>query len=176
MSAFWAVPENEQNLSDIEKVDKAMLRAKNKAKQLYQKVVDYVHSIDSTKTIHIGETGWASSSDGFYGKDGSRATDEYKQGLYYKHMREWTNEAGISCFYFEAFDEQWKDAGNPNGSENHFGLFTLKGEAKYPIWDLVDNGTFKGLTRDGNPIKKTFNGDKEALLKTVLVPNTNYPK
>ena len=176
MSAFWAVPENEQNLSDIEKVDKAMLRAKNEAKQLYQKVVDYVHSIDLTKTIHIGETGWASSSDGFYGKDGSRATDEYKQGLYYKHMREWTNEAGISCFYFEAFDEQWKDAGNPNGSENHFGLFTLKGEAKYPIWDLVDNGTFKGLTRDGNPIKKTFNGDKEALLKTVLVPNTNYPK
>ena len=96
--------------------------------------------------------------------------------MYYKHLREWTNETGISCFYFEAFDEQWKDAGNPNGSENHFGLFTLKGEAKYPIWDLVDNETFKGLTRDGNPIKKTFNGDKEALLKTVLVPNTNYPK
>ena len=34
--------------------------------------------------------------------------------------------------------------------------------------------TFFGYLLD--PIKKTFNGDKEALLKTVLVPNTNYPK
>lgn len=174
--AFWTVPESEQNLSDIEKVDNAMIRARNKAQQLYKKVVNYVHSIDSTKTIHIGETGWASISDGHYGKDGSRATDQYKQGLYYKHMREWTNKAGISCFYFEAFDEQWKDAGNPNGSENHFGLFTLKGEAKYPIWDLVDQGIFDGLQRDGNKITKTFNGDKEALLKTVMVPNTDYPR
>jgi exo-beta-1,3-glucanase (GH17 family) len=41
---------------------------------------------------------------------GSKATDEYKEGLYYQLLREWTNNAGISCFYFEAFDEQWKDA------------------------------------------------------------------
>lgn len=174
--AFWGVPDNEQQLSDIEKIDNAMIRAKNKAQQLYTKVKEYVHSIDSTKTIHIGETGWATISSGHYGENGSRATDQYKQGLYYKHMREWTNKDGISCFYFEAFDEQWKDAGNPLGSENHFGLINLKGEAKYPIWNLVDKGTFKGLTRGGKPITKTFNGDKEALLKTVLVPNTNYPR
>lgn len=173
---FWTVPEEDNALTDLEKVDNAMLRALNKSKELYKAVSDYVHSIDSTKTIHIGETGWASISDGHYGKDGSRATDEYKQGLYYKHMREWTNAEGISCFYFEAFDEQWKDAGNPMGSENHFGLFTLNGEAKYPIWDLVDKGTFKGLKRDGNEITKSFNGDKEALLKTVMVPNTDYPR
>ncbi|UAM99181.1 glycosyl hydrolase family 17 [Polaribacter litorisediminis] len=176
MPGFWRVPENEQNLTDIEKVDKAMLRAAAKAKQLYQKVVDYVHSIDASKTIHIGETGWATTSSGHYGVNGSRATDEYKQALYYKHLREWTNKEGISCFYFEAFDEQWKDAQNPKGSENHFGLFTLNGEAKYPIWDLVDKGIFNGLTRDGHKIKKTFEGDKEALMKTVLVPNTEYPR
>jgi hypothetical protein len=29
-----------------------------------------------------------------------------------------------------------------------------------------------GLTRDGNQIKKTYNGSKEELLKQVLVPNT----
>ncbi|WP_397446872.1 glycosyl hydrolase family 17 protein [Polaribacter sp. R77954] len=173
---FWKVPEDENNLSDLEKVDKAMLRALNFAKMHYNDVKKYVHSIDSTKTIHIGETGWATISSGHYGVNGSRATDQYKQGLYYKHLRDWTNKAGISCFYFEAFDEQWKDAGNPLGSENHFGLINLKGEAKYPIWDLVDNGTFKGLTRGGKTITKTFNGDKEALLKTVLVPNTDYPR
>jgi hypothetical protein len=91
-------------------------------------------------------------------------------------MRDWTNKEGISCFYFEMFDEQWKDANNPEGSENHFGLINLKGEAKYPIWDLVDKGVFRGLTRDGKTITKTFNGDREALMKTVLVPNTDYPR
>lgn len=173
---FWKIPENDKNLSDIEKIDNAMLRALEKSKELYKSVSDYVKSIDSTKTIHIGETGWATTSSGHYGENGSRATDEYKQGLYYKHLREWTNKQGISCFYFEAFDEQWKDAANPLGSENHFGLINLKGEAKYPIWDLVDNGTFKGLTRNGKAITKTFGGDKKELMKTVLVPNTEYPR
>ena len=173
---FWKVPENEQNLSDIEKVDAAMLRALEFAKRQYKDVSDYVKSIDSTKTIHIGETGWATTSNGHYGVNGSKATDEYKQGLYYKHLREWTNKEGISCFYFEAFDEQWKDVQNAEGSENHFGLINLKGEAKYGIWDLVDKGVFKGLTRLGKPISKTYNGNKEALLKDVLVPNTEYQR
>jgi exo-beta-1,3-glucanase (GH17 family) len=173
---FWKVPENEQGLSDKEKIDNSMLRALEFAKTQYKEVSEYVKSIDSTKTIHIGETGWATISSGHYGVNGSRATDEYKQGLYYNHLREWTNKEGISCFYFEAFDEQWKDAHNPKGSENHFGLFTLKGEAKYPIWDLVDKGLFKDLKRDGKIITKTFKGNKEALMKTVLVPNTEYPR
>jgi hypothetical protein len=69
-----------------------------------------------------------------------------------------------------AFDEIWKDAGNPAGSENHFGLFTLNGQAKYAIWDLEDKGVFKGLTRDGNAIGKTYGGDKQALMKEVLLP------
>ncbi|TXD51934.1 MULTISPECIES: glycosyl hydrolase family 17 protein [unclassified Polaribacter] len=174
--AFWKVPAHEKGLSDLEKIDHAMARAVNFAKTQYKEVSKYVKSVDATKTVHIGETGWATTSSGHYGENGSRATDEYKQGLYYKHLREWTKKAGISCFYFEAFDEQWKDAANPNGSENHFGLFTLKGEAKYPIWNLVDNGAFKDLKRDGKIITKTFNGDKEALMKAVLVPNTEYPR
>jgi len=173
---FWKIPKYEKKLSKKDKVNSAMNRALNFAKNQYYNVSEYVKSIDSTKTIHIGETGWATISDGHYGKDGSRATDEYKQGLYYNLLREWTSKEGISCFYFEAFDEQWKDAQNAQGSENHFGLFTLKGEAKFPIWNLVDKGVFKDLKRGGNPILKTFNGKKEALMKTVLVPNTEYPK
>nr|WP_321228008.1 glycosyl hydrolase family 17 protein [uncultured Psychroserpens sp.] len=173
---FWKVPDNEQDLSDLEKVDAAMLRALDFAKTQYKNVSEYVKSVDSSKTIHIGETGWASISNGHYGINGSRATDQYKQGLYYQQLREWTSKEGISCFYFEAFDEQWKDAQNSEGSENHFGLINLKGEAKYPLWNLVDKGAFKGLTRNGVPITKTYNGDKEALLKDVLVPNTDYPR
>lgn len=167
---FWGVSYDEENLSEIEKLDKAMLRAKQFAKAQYDSVSNYMKSLGVNKPIHIGETGWASVSNGFYGQNGSKATDEYKQGLYYKFMREWTNKAGISCFYFEAFNEQWKDAHNSNGSENHFGLFTIDGKAKYPIWDLVDKGIFNGLTRDNNQIKKTYNGDKDKLLMEVLLP------
>lgn len=175
-SAYWKVPENEENLSDKEKVDAAMLRALDFAKRQFDSVSNYMKSIGVKKPIHIGETGWASVSNGHYGANGSRATDEYKQGLYHKHMREWTNKENISCFYFEAFDEQWKDGQNPLGSENHFGLINLKSEAKYPLWDMVDEGIFEGLTRDGKPITKTYDGNLEALMKDVLVPNTDYPK
>lgn len=168
--AFWHVPDEEATLSDIEKVDAAMVRARKFAMDQYDSVKSYMKSLGVDKPVHIGETGWATVSSGYYGPNGSKATDEYKQGLYYRHMREWTNSKGISCFYFEAFDEQWKDAHNPKGSENHFGLFTLDGKAKYPVWNQVDSGLFEGLTRDGNSITKTYQGDKSLLLKQVLVP------
>jgi exo-beta-1,3-glucanase (GH17 family) len=174
--AFWKTPHHLRNLTDKEKVDASMARALNFAKNQYKGVSNYMKSLGVNKPIHIGETGWATTSNGHYGINGSRATDEYKQGLYYNSIRNWTNTAGISCFYFEAFDEQWKDANNSNGSENHFGLINLKGEAKYPLWDLVDKGVFKGFTRNGKPITKTFNGNKETLMKTVLVPNTEYQR
>lgn len=169
---FWGIPEAEEGNEDIEKINAAMQRAIEFSKKQYDSVASYMKSIGVNKPIHIGETGWATVSKGFYGPNGSRATDEYKQGLYHKLMREWTNSKGISCFYFEAFNEQWKDAYHPNGSENHFGLFTKDGKAKYPIWDLVDKGAFDGLTRDGNSIIKTYNGDIKILMKDVMVPPT----
>ncbi|WP_394970507.1 glycosyl hydrolase family 17 [uncultured Croceitalea sp.] len=167
---FWGVSASEKELSDIEKIDASMLRAKEYAMSQYNNVSKYMKSLGTDKPIHIGETGWATTSNGHYGPEGSKATDEYKEALYYKHMREWTNEEGISCFYFEGFDEQWKDAANPLGSENHFGLINLEGEAKYALWNSVDNGIFEGLTRDGKPITKTYNGNREELMKEVLVP------
>ncbi len=168
--AFWLVPEEENNLTEAEKVEAAMQRALEFSQIQHDSVTNYMKSLGVNKPVHIGETGWSTVSNGHYGKNGSRATDEYKSGRYHELMRAWTNKAKISCFYFEAFDEQWKDAHNAKGSENHFGLINLKGEAKYALWDLVDQGVFDGLTRDGNPITKTYNGDKEALMKEVLVP------
>ena len=170
---FWGIPEAHRDVPDTTKIEMAMERALKFAQKQYDSVTNYMKSLGVNKPIHIGETGWASVSDGYYGDKGSRATDEYKQGIYHKLMRDWTNKDGISCFYFEAFNEKWKDSRNPKGSENHFGLFTIEGKAKYPIWDLVDKGIFDGLTRDGNPITKTYNGNKEDLMKTVLVPPTH---
>jgi exo-beta-1,3-glucanase (GH17 family) len=167
---FWKVPSKENSLTDIEKVDAGMARAQEFAETQYNNVKDYVKSIRPNKPIHIGETGWASSSDGLYGNEGSKASDEYKQGMYYKSMRKWTAKKGISCFFFEAFDETWKDKANQNGSENHFGLFTVDGKAKYALWNQVDAEKFKGLKRDGNSIGKTFSGNEELLKKTVLIP------
>ena len=167
---FWLSEEQDAAQSDREKVDAAMIRALDFAKKQYDSVSNYMKSLGVNKPIHIGETGWASVSDGFYGPKGSRATDEYKQGMYHRLMREWTKKAGISCFYFEAFNEPWKDAHNPKGSENHFGLLTVDGQAKCALWDLVDMGIFDGLSRNGNPITKTYDGDINTLMENVLIP------
>jgi exo-beta-1,3-glucanase (GH17 family) len=168
--AFWFVPNEENELPNKEKIESAMQRALNFAIAQHLNVSNYVKSLGVNKPVHIGETGWATTSNGPYGADGSKAADEYKSGKYYKLMRTWSNKENISCFYFEAFDEQWKDVGNEGGSENHFGLINLNGEAKYALWDLVDRGVFNGLTRDGKFISKTFNGKKEDLLMQALVP------
>ncbi len=170
---FWGVPEDEYHLSDLEKIHSAMDRSLEFAVNQFNAVVEYMRSIGEDKPVHIGETGWATVSNEYYGPDGARATDEYKSGMYYQMIRDWSDENGVTVFYFEAFDEPWKDALNPLGSENHFGLINLQAQAKYPIWDLVDEGIFEGLTRDGQPITKTYNGDKDALMEDVLVPPTN---
>ncbi|MEL7118482.1 MAG: glycosyl hydrolase family 17 protein [Bacteroidota bacterium] len=167
---FWGVRESEEDLTDIEKIDMAMQRSLNYAIAQYDSVAAYMKMLGIEKPIHIGETGWASSSNGHYGPEGSKATDEYKEAIYHQALRDWTNENKISCFYFEAFDETWKDAGNPGGSENYFGLFTVDGKAKYAIWDMVDKGVFEGLGRNRNPITKTYDGDKESLLNEVMLP------
>lgn len=167
---FWGIAEEENDLSGEEKISNAIERALKYAQNQYESTRNYLHSLGIEKPVHIGETGWASASNGFYGPEGSKATDEYKQGLYYQRMRNWTMGAGISCFYFEAFDEPWKDAGNPGGSENYFGLFDVNGKAKFAVWDQVDQGVFEGLTRGGHPVSKTFHGDKKALLEDVAVP------
>lgn len=167
---FWGVFESEIHLSEKEKIDAAMIRARDYSIFQIKSVSNYMKSLGVDKPIAIGETGWASIASDLYGNSGSKATDEYKSAKFYKLMREWSDNEKLSLFYFEAFDEQWKDSGNPQGSENHFGLINLKGQAKFALWELVDKGVFKGLTRDGKPITKTYNGDEKALWEDVKTP------
>jgi len=169
---FWGIKENELQLTEKEKIDSAMTRARDYSIKQYNNVVSYMKSIGVNKPVHIGETGWAAFSNELYGIEGSKATDEYKSAQFYNLMREWTNKSGITCFYFEAFDENWKDSSNPLGSENHFGLINLQSEAKYALWNAVDKDIFKGLTRNGKPITKTYNGDEKALWLDVKVPTS----
>jgi len=165
---LWGVPANEASLSVLQRADAAVMRSKALAIEQYQGAADYIKSLGIEKPIHIGETGWASVSGATYGANGSQAADEYKSRRYYEAMREWTDSNRMSCFYFEAFDERWKDENRVSGSENHFGLITLEGKAKYALWDLVDAGRFAGLTRNGASITKTFDGDESQLKASIL--------
>jgi len=173
---FWDIPyEDTKNKTQRKLIDEAMIRARDYAISQYQSVKKYVESLGVSKPIHIGETGWATVSNGHYGRKGSHAADQYKQAHYFKLLSEWTKENQITCFYFEAFDEPWKEAHNPKGSENHFGLFTVDGKAKYALWDEVNKGTFKGLTRNGAPITKTFKGKSDNLFISVIPPRILEP-
>lgn len=168
--SFWQSPSEEKNLSDSQRIENAMNRAVEYAINQFNSVKSYVNKLGLEKPMHIGETGWASVSHGLYGNEGSRAADEYKQAIYYKRIREWSNKNKISCFYFEAFDERWKDPNHEGGSENHFGLFTIEGKVKMAIWDEVDQGLFEGLGRDASTVKKTYDGSESGVRKTVLAP------
>lgn len=170
---FWGVSEDEAGLSDMDKIEAAMQRSLDYAISQYQSVVDYMKSLGVNKQVHIGETGWATVSNGYYGEEGSKATDEFKSARFHDMIRTWSEQNQVSVFYFEAFDEKWKDVANQLGSENHFGLINLSSQAKYALWDEVDAGVFEGLTRDGKPITKTFNGDLDSLMNTVKVPPVN---
>ena len=168
--SFWnldVIPENEDKQDTIKQ---AIKRAVDYELNQFDSVKKYVHEIDPSKEVHIGETGWSSVASDLYGYGGTEAADEFKLGLYYQMISDICYSMALTCFYFSAFNEPWKDSTNENGSENHFGLFTLEGKAKFPLWEQVDNGVFNNLTRGGNPIEKTYNGNFEALLKDSNIP------
>jgi len=170
-SGFWV--ESQKNTAHLDtkaRIELAVQSAVDYAVSQYQAVESYVESLGIEKPIHIGETGWASVSSDLYGPSGTQAADQYKQALYYQKMSDWTKANRVSCFYFEAFDEPWKDAAHPLGSENHFGLIDVKGTLKYALWESFDLGVFQGLSRDGNPLKKSFNGEFEQMFNSVKLP------
>ena len=170
---FWGVNADDEKLDKMQQIDSSMSRSIDFAKTQYESVLTYIENLGIEKPVHIGETGWSTRDNSFFDKDGSAAADEYKQKLYYEGMRAWTDSDSISCFFFEAFNEKWKDDTHRNGSENHFGLFTIDGQAKYTLWDELDSGLFNGLERNGHPISKTYNGNSEDLFKDVFPPPFN---
>lgn len=164
---FWEIESEESEMNKEQQIFSRMTRAVEYAKNQYEGVRKYMKSLGINKPIHIGETGWATQCNELYGNAGSGATDELKASHYYDLMKKWTDSQAISMFYFEAFDETWKDAQNPGGSENHFGLFTVDGKAKFIVWKKIDEGVLDGLTRDGNPIRKTYDGRVDLLWEDV---------
>jgi len=167
---FW-IDSSTQIDNEILDAKKAVNRAVTYAKNQYANTKKYVQSISKEKEVHIGETGWSTMDNNFYGKNGSGAADEIKQAYYYQKIRKWTQENKIACFYFEAFDEPWKDQNNVNGSENHFGLISLNGKVKMALWEDFKKFNMSKLRRI-ETLKKSFNGDSlEAYNSLLSVPH-----
>lgn len=164
----WALAA-ESGLPATEQQARAVERALAHQRAQVEAMRAYMTGNGIDREIHIGETGWATRDDSHIGDEGTRATNEYTAKLFHDGLRAWTDSEGVSCFYFQAFDEPWKSS-TVDGSESHFGLFTAAGEAKAAIWHLVDAGAFEGLGRNGKVVTKTFGGDMERLLKTVKPP------
>lgn len=140
---------NDSTYSDIEKSIEYVKEQYFKIKQL------------TDTPIHIGETGWA-TKDNYLHKE---VANEINQKMYYEKIKKLSNELSISCFYFSAFDEPWKQLSHADGFQNHYGLFTFDGRAKFALWKMVDENKFKKLGRGifCSEVTKTYDGKLEWL-------------
>lgn len=73
--------------------------------------------------VVITEAGWATNSNG-RGIEPHNVSEE-NQEIYYQDLVNWTDEAGILTFVFEAFDESWKGSNEPLEPEKHWGLYKI---------------------------------------------------
>jgi len=86
------------------------------------------------KPIAITEAGWCTSSNG-RGMNAEHAVQEL-QAIYYQDLMDWTRQAGLLCFVFEAFDEPWKGSPDALEPEKHWGLFTVDRRPKLVMQQL----------------------------------------
>ncbi len=107
-------------------IDDAMAKTINEYKAVQQRFPD--------KYIAIGEAGWATAGNFSQTLTGQATTQN--QTTYYGQLTSWAKENDVLAFWFEAFDENWKD---PTGAglEAHWGLFTADRQPKPAISALI---------------------------------------
>jgi len=86
------------------------------------------------KPVMITEAGWATNSNG-RGICPSNVSEEHQE-IYYNDLVNWSEEAEILTFVFEAFDEPWKGSDEPLEPEKHWGLFTVDRKPKLVMKEL----------------------------------------
>ena len=84
---------------------------------------DSVARLYPGKPVVITEAGWATNSNGRGIEPHNTSQD--LQAIYLRDLMAWTDDAGILCFVFEAFDEPWKGSPDPMEPEKHWGLYTV---------------------------------------------------
>jgi len=90
--------------------------------------VDSVARLYPGKLVVITEAGWTTHSNG-RGIEPHNTSQEL-QAIYLRQLLRWTEEAGLLCFVFEAFDEPWKGSPDPLEPEKHWGLYTVDRQPK----------------------------------------------
>lgn len=110
------------------------------ARKDYGAVRTYLDSIGKTAMpIVIGETGWKAVASG---GEVSRA-HPVNQKMYFERLQAWGSELKTSgsgpaaIFYFEAFDEPWKQA------DDKWGLFNVNRQARYVVQGLYPAATWE---------------------------------
>lgn len=86
------------------------------------------------KPVVITEAGWATGANG----KGipSEVANEDLQISYCADLIDWTRNAKILTFVFEAFDEPWKGSTDPMEPEKHWGLYTVNRKPKKVVDQL----------------------------------------
>ncbi len=130
-----------KNVPEAQRAQAMMDAAITETRRQYQEARDFLdHKGLSYLPIIIGETGWNAVD---IGRQRFRA-HPVNQKFYFDRLQAWLAEgrAGSSApkqiFYFEAFDEPWKQG------DDKWGLFNAKREARYTVQALNAPGTTFG--------------------------------
>lgn len=111
------------------------------------------------KRIVIGETGWPSE-----GKTIKKAVpSKENQARFFKGFTQLADSEGIEYFYFELFDEKWKDEFEGKAGA-HWGIYKSGGSLKDHLKDLIPIQARKGINRP----------PREVLPAIVTVPLVVY--
>lgn len=87
------------------------------------------------KPIVVTEAGWTTRSNG-RGIPPEHTSQEL-QAIYCEELMNFSREAGLLVFVFEAFDEPWKGSPDPHEPEKHWGLFTVDRRPKLALQRLI---------------------------------------
>ncbi|MBN2170104.1 MAG: glycosyl hydrolase family 17 [Candidatus Krumholzibacteriota bacterium] len=102
--------------------------------------VSAVRAAHPGRAVVVGETGWATSVH----DEGEQAAlirgrpGEGEQKRYHDAARAWAADRGLTVFFFEAFDENWKGGAHPAEVEKHWGLFRADRSPKAAVAPAAD--------------------------------------
>ena len=91
---------------------------------LQERLVE-VATLHPDRKVVIGETGWATAriDEGDQGRLMKGVLGEAEQKAFHEQARAWADNAKVTVFFFEAFDENWKGGAHPEEVEKHWGLW-----------------------------------------------------
>jgi len=102
--------------------------AVQKLADMYQAVTAAVDSVVPGLPVLIAETGWPSAGN----VNGQAVPSLENEEQYFRQVLDWSRKEGVPVFWFEAFDENWKDPGYAS-VERHWGLHYADGQGKFAV-------------------------------------------